>query len=116
MQRFSIVGINFVEAEEFVKTIKAGTPAVLVREPTNQNDPNAVAVWIEGRRVGYVPKKSSVALAAKIGASGRPWTKPRAALGLDEAAPENAAVHMAIDATFTRSENSQYPQVQVDLG
>lgn len=39
---------------------------VLRREPDNRFDPNAVAVDVEGRPVGYIPKALAAKLAARI--------------------------------------------------
>jgi hypothetical protein len=39
------------------RAFAAGRRLALVREPDNEHDPNAIAIWDEGRRVqaGYVP-------------------------------------------------------------
>ena len=37
------------------------TEALLVPEPSNPHDPNAVMVQIEGRLVGYLPRDEAVA-------------------------------------------------------
>jgi hypothetical protein len=41
--------------------------AVLVPEPANRHDPNAVAVTIEGRLVGYLPREDAPAYATVLG-------------------------------------------------
>jgi hypothetical protein len=37
--------------------------ASLMREPHNSHDPNAVAVLIEGRKVGYMPREAAAGMA-----------------------------------------------------
>lgn len=117
-KQYSIVGSNFVKAEEFIKTLAVGTEVVLVREPTNAFDPNAVAIWAEGRKVGYVPKKSNAILAAFIDQSGRAWMPPGAEITVGELAQDQSvSVHIegskAIDGKFFRSPNSAFPMVEV---
>ena len=111
--RYSIVGMNHQGTEVIVAALATGTPVTLVREPDNKFDKNAVAVWADGRRIGYVPKATNRGLAAMINAKGRKWTPPAPLLGLDQKAPESVTVHLALDATFARSPNSGYPQVEI---
>lgn len=40
--------------------------AVLVHEPTNKHDPNAVMVTVRGRRIGYVPRRRASMLNAQV--------------------------------------------------
>lgn len=104
---YSIVASNHIEgADAFIKTLAVGADVTLVREPANQFDKNAVAVWVEGRKVGFLPKKQNVAIAAFIDQTGNP--------DLDELALDAATgLGRFIHAKFIRSPNSGYPQVQV---
>lgn len=43
-----------------------GMPLILLREPTNSHDPNAVAVYV---RVGYIRAKQATSLAPKMDAA-----------------------------------------------
>lgn len=108
---YSIVGMNFTKCEDFVKTIEPGARVVLIREPTNTFDPNAIAVWIAGRRVGYIPKKQNAVLASFIDQTGVCDSTGRA--GEMIAMDQNPATVRAIDAKFVRSPNSGYPMVEV---
>lgn len=110
---YSIVGMNHRDSEYFVKGLQAGIDAVLVREPHNKFDANAVAVWINRRHVGYVPKAQNKVLAAFIDQAGRNWTAPIAADLSTSAMDANITVHRAVDAKFVRSPNSGYPMVEV---
>lgn len=96
---YSIVAINHAKAEEFVKTLVSGVVATLVREPENPFDCNAVAVWVEGRRIGYIPKKQNTVLAQFIDQSGMAMDSVAGAKGLP--------------GKFIRSPNSGYPMVEV---
>lgn len=104
-KNYSIVGIEHRKAEDLVKKLQPGMPAVLVREPNNPFDPLAVAVWVDGKHVGYIPKKQNQALAQFIDQQGD------AQLALDAASTPSGK---SIAATFIRSPNSGFPMVTVD--
>lgn len=115
---YSIVGMEHQKAEEFIKGLTAGVLATLVREPNNPFDRNAVAVWIEGRKVGFIPKKQNGVLAQFIDQQGS-YVKD---LGIGATAKEIMAMDAnivppvmsrAIPAKFIRSPNSSYPMVEV---
>lgn len=105
---YSIVGMNWTKTEDFVKSIAPGTPVVLIREPNNEHDTNAVAVWIEGRKVGFIPKKQNAVLASFIDQTGA-GNSAGAMLAMDQ----NPATVRAITGSFARSSNSGYPMVEV---
>jgi hypothetical protein len=108
---YSIVASDYIEgADAFIKTLAVGVQATLVREPANEHDLNAVAVWVEGRKVGYLPKKQNVAIAAFIDQTGE--ISPIGGLAMDGKVIESG-YGKAIHAKFIRSPNSGYPQVQV---
>lgn len=49
---YPIVGMRFrPPAQALTDTIAVGTPLVLLAEPTNPYDPNAVAVWLYSRDI-----------------------------------------------------------------
>ena len=113
--RYSIVGQEHLNLDPYLTGILPGTPVTLVREPTNRFDPNAIQVWIDGKVVGYIPKAVNAALARHIDANGRHFERlePNPALAADDAKRVRDAFK-AIDATFARSPNSSYPQVEVE--
>lgn len=100
---YSIVGMNFQKAEAIVAALQPGTPVKLIREPTNKYDANAIAVWVDGKHVGYIPSKQNKVLAAFMDQTDLPL------MAFDSAKPEGKT----LDATFVRSPNSGYPQVEV---
>lgn len=54
----NIVGIQYHDNyEEFKSAIKEGSTVILKPEPTNEHDSNALAFYLEGNIIGYLPKK-----------------------------------------------------------
>ena len=104
MTRYSIVGQKHLGLDPYLTGILPGTPVVLVREPTNAYDPNAIQVWIAGERVGYLPKGDAAKLAPTMD------QLPKRSLALDSSGESVRA----IDATFARSPNSAYPQCIIE--
>jgi hypothetical protein len=50
-----------------------GRPLELRRDPGNEHDPNAIAVYAGGAHVGFVPRELAAELAPELDA-GRPWS------------------------------------------
>lgn len=119
MKAYPIVATEHLGADtvNFLKGLAAGCPAVLVREPTNSFDANAVGVWIDNRKVGYVPKKQNAVLAAFIDQTGLAWSAPDDVAHASPMAADgkiaSVTIHRAIEAKFTRSPNSKFPMVEV---
>lgn len=115
--RYSIVASNHIDgAEAFVKTLATGVAAVLVREPDNQHDKNAIAVYVDGKKIGYIPKKQNTVLAQFMDQKGQnailngePIEVAKAIMGMDNALKDVKI----ITATFVRSPNSGFPMVEV---
>lgn len=113
-KNYSIVGMNFRKAEEFVAALQPGTKITLVREPENIYDKNAVAVFVEDRHVGYIPKAQNAVLAAFIDQSGDIRSGTWGTLMAQDASmPGNPETRRAIEGKFVRSPNSSYPMVEV---
>lgn len=115
MTKYSIVGQKRRGLDPYLAGTLPGTDVVLVREPDNKFDPNAVMVWIGGQHVGYIPSKDAVALAQFIDQNGSELPIQRHVA--DDADPVNTVVvttiFRAIEGKFARSPNSNYPQVEV---
>ena len=107
---YSIVGMEHRKMEGFVSTLPVGADVTLVREPNNPFAPCAIAVWINGNHVGYIPKKQNVALANQIDQIAS------TSLAMDALPPglKVRKTEKAIPAKFVRSPNSGYPQVAVE--
>lgn len=105
-KRYSIVGTAFTGTpESFIAGLPSGHDVVLIREPNNQFDPLAVAVWASGQKIGYVPKKQNEPLAAMIDASGTDV----GAMAMDG----NPTGSKYVTAKFVRSPTSGFPMVEV---
>jgi hypothetical protein len=114
MKTYSIVGQKHRGLDSHLVGILPGTPVVLVREPDNKFDPNAVMVWIDGKHVGYIPSKDAAALAPFIDQTGGDWVEPYDGKMAQDSAPHKLICHRAIAAVFARSPNSAYPQCQIE--
>jgi HIRAN domain len=60
-----VAGVSFRPEAVADSSFDPGRPLALVREPDNEHDPNALAVWNEERtlQAGYVPREVAAALA-----------------------------------------------------
>jgi HIRAN domain len=57
-----------VQSSECCRTWRRKRPTVLLREPDNPADSNAIAVWAEnGRRLGYLDREKAVAYGRVFG-------------------------------------------------
>lgn len=110
--RYSIVGSQHAGVSKtHMDGLKVGTRAVLLREPDNEHDKNAVAIYVDGTRVGYVPMKQNAVLAAFMDKNGRDLSGP-VEMAMDARKAPGRSVK-ALDGTFVRSPNSNFPQVEV---
>ena len=88
---FDVVGESFqrdhlvalLKKHEVINNGSFLTPAMLVLEPTNVFDSNAVKVMVEGVQVGYIPKILSGDVTKKITAKGVTEYEVPARLGWD---------------------------------
>jgi single-stranded-DNA-specific exonuclease len=67
----TVVGVTFDGRQEVVATLKSGDELVLVREPTNKYDKNAVAVHIDlngfaGQQLGYINRVLAEKMSARL--------------------------------------------------
>ena len=62
--------------------------ATLEPEPTNEFDPTAVKVVVEGVQVGYIPKFDSAAVTLMIGKSGKQEMQVPVRIGFDTDSPQ----------------------------
>ena len=63
IQSSPLAGFRYHEAKAAFPEMRPGDPLVLVREPDNPYDANAVRVEWRGRKIGYVPRRQNEALA-----------------------------------------------------
>lgn len=114
MKSYSIVGQKHRGLDPYLTGTLPGTPVVLVREPANKFDPNAVMVWIDGKHVGYIPSKDAAALAPFIDQTGSELTLENT-IAMDSALVDlaSAGASKMFTGTFARSANTAYPQVSL---
>jgi hypothetical protein len=112
--RYSIVGMNWRKAEAFVAGLPEGEVLTLVRDPRNEHDKNAVAVFCGSRHIGYLPKANNARVAEFIDREGdlRRDLYP-SLIALDAALKDQPEERRAIEGRLVRSPNSGYPQVEV---
>ena len=58
---FSVAGISYYEALFVINQIKVGEKVVLKPEE-NIHDENAVAIYYEGKKLGYIPKNANYSI------------------------------------------------------
>ena len=112
-QTYSIVGSNFVAGADLIlRGLQRGAKMILVREPENKFDKNAVAVYVADAggkgwtRVGYVPKAKNVVLSQFIDQSGD--VDPEVSMAFDSVPGVKF-----VSGKFAPSPNSSFPQVEV---
>jgi hypothetical protein len=63
LQNSPLAGYQYHEAKAVWGRLKVGDALVLVREPSNSHDENAVRVEWQGHKLGYVPRRENHAVA-----------------------------------------------------
>ncbi len=63
IQSSPLAGFQFYRGKILWSEMKVGDPLVLLREPGNPYDPNAVRVEWRGEKLGYVPRADNADLA-----------------------------------------------------
>jgi len=56
---FHIAGFTYNDGIDVFENLKIGTPVTLVAEPENGFDPNAVAIYFNEFKLGFVPKSEN---------------------------------------------------------
>jgi hypothetical protein len=65
---FEIAGIEYYEALFVINEIKIGEKLILKPEPTNIHDENAVAIYYNNKKLGYIPKNANYSIAKILNA------------------------------------------------
>ena len=71
VQSSPLAGFQFYAGRELWEEMKVGDALVLVREPENRHDANAVRVEWRGRKLGYLPRAENRAVAAEMDRGGQ---------------------------------------------
>lgn len=110
-QRYAIVGTKHIKgADMIIASCPHHQEVTLVREPGNRFDPNAVQVWIDGVRVGYVPKTQNAVLAKFIDTTGQLFSHPTT-VASDSAVLETVMTK-SVKARVHKGNNT-YPLVEI---
>lgn len=110
---YAVVGMKFRGAVNFVAELPADEPIVLVREPSNRYDGNAIQVWARGRHVGFISKDQNKVLAAFIDNNGSAWVDPDTAEVAAAAVVDSAAVTVKSIAAKLHKGSNEWPLVEV---
>lgn len=65
---YAIVGMKHRKTEDVVAALKKGHPLLLIREPDNEHDSNAVQVWANDIHIGFVKGTQAAGLARRLDA------------------------------------------------
>lgn len=66
VQNSPLAGFQYYEGKALWDEITTGQPLMLVREPGNPHDANAIRVEWKGRKLGYVPRRENSDLARQM--------------------------------------------------
>ena len=66
IQESPLAGFQFHDGEYVWSSLKVGKSLKLVREPDNDHDPDAVAVYFGKSQLGYIPRAENNAIAQML--------------------------------------------------
>ena len=66
VQESPLAGFQFHSGKKLWDELKLGDTLTLVREPNNPHDANAVSVYWNGQRLGYIPRRENSDVARQM--------------------------------------------------
>lgn len=66
IQESSVAGFQFHRGDKVWPSLSVGASLALMREPNNSHDANAVAVYYQNHKLGYVPRGENSAIAQML--------------------------------------------------
>ncbi len=66
IQESPVAGFQFHRGDMVWSSLSVGAPLALMREPNNSHDSNAVAVYYQNHKLGYVPRGENSAIAQML--------------------------------------------------
>ena len=66
IQESPIAGFQFHEGDVIWPSLAVGAKLALIRKATNTHDPDAVAVYFQNNKLGYVPRAENSAIAQML--------------------------------------------------
>lgn len=61
-----VAGVTYEDRQSILPTLHSGMPLELVREPNNFHDKNAIALYCNGKMIGYIKRDLAMGLAFLI--------------------------------------------------
>lgn len=113
-KQYSIVGAKFRGLDPYLPGIEPGKDVVLVRDPGNRFDPNAIMVWMDGKHVGFLPSKQNAGIAAAMDQREDPVDLIALDAALSPEARDALGARPMLAGKFIRSPNSGFPMVEID--
>ncbi len=80
---YTLVGMKYRGTEKIVFGQEVGAPLKLMREPDNEHDPFAVAVYVGNDHVAYIKGTEAAGLARQMDAAGQTSIEGSFAFGGD---------------------------------
>ena len=99
---FNIAGFTFYEGVLAFKHLEIGTGLTMKPEPGNRYDENAVAIYYNEHKLGYVPRSQNKAIATILGA-GQNIFEMRVQQLIPDASPEQQ-VQVVVFVTTNKNE------------
>lgn len=91
--QFHIAGFTYYDGVDVFHELKIGTVVTLKAEPTNGYDPNAVEIYYNQSKLGYVPKTDNKLLSKFM----------------------NLGYHDLFEAKINRVSPDEYPEEQISV-
>lgn len=63
---FKVAGFSYCTCKDIYRFMNIGDELLLKREFDNAHDPNAIAVYYEGLKLGYVPRRINMQFVGKM--------------------------------------------------
>lgn len=102
---FYVAGVRYWDAALVINKLKVGKKLTLVAEPDNPFDPNAVAIYRKGVKLGYVPRARN-GLVAQLLAFGHGNVFECRILKVDRKAETYEQIHVGLYLTDNRANAS----------
>ena len=75
IQNSPLAGSQYYAVSKVWNDIRAGDRLMLIREPDNRHDRNAIRVEWNGHKIGYVPRAENRAAARALDSAGAPGSR-----------------------------------------
>lgn len=66
VQDFHLAAFAYYDGLDVIDQLKPGTPVQLVGEPSNPHDSEAVAIFYQGTKLGYIPSDKNSLISQSV--------------------------------------------------